>query len=149
MSDDINRQIAELEESLKLPLPATVRQQLEATLRQLRASALSTTGLVGQADNSGTVRGAVVGVNTGTIQLFFGARPPADAKKLLDSYLDALLERYQHLSLGRLIDKDRTGAEQSAAPALSLRAVYTALATDARLPRERFDLDAAELDTSL
>jgi len=36
-------------------------------------------------DGQGRVTGANVGVNAGTIQLFFGNAPPADGKELLDT----------------------------------------------------------------
>ena len=100
---------------------------------------------------NGAVRstGANIGVNQGTVQLFFGGRPPEDGARMLNAYLDALCERYRPLALGRLLTRERTGDERTAAPALPLRAVYTALATDARLPRERFTLTREELDKAL
>jgi formylglycine-generating enzyme required for sulfatase activity len=103
----------------------------------------------GSADVSGTLHGAAVGVNQGVIKLFFGARPPQDGRQILNAYLDALCERYRPLALSRLLTRERAGDEQATAPALPLRAVYTALATDARVPRERFDLSAEELDKAL
>ncbi|PDW00061.1 NACHT domain-containing protein, partial [Candidatus Viridilinea mediisalina] len=105
--------------------------------------------LKGQTEVSGTLHGAAVGVNDGTIQLFFGAQPPADAKPMLDGYLGALCQRYGPLALGRLITKNHDGNECPTTPTLSLREVYTALATDVRLPRERFTLSPKELDQAL
>ncbi|NNJ13331.1 SUMF1/EgtB/PvdO family nonheme iron enzyme [Chloroflexales bacterium ZM16-3] len=103
----------------------------------------------GTATNSGTVYGAAVGVSTGTIQLFFGTRPPEHGAQLLNAYLDALGERYRPLALGHLLTSEQTGNEQAVAPTLPLSAVYTALATDARVPRERFALTPKELDQAL
>ncbi|MEI8308722.1 MAG: SUMF1/EgtB/PvdO family nonheme iron enzyme [Chloroflexales bacterium] len=93
--------------------------------------------------------GGSVGVAVATLQMFFGGQPPADAASLLNAYLDALCERYRPLAFGRLLTKERPGDERAAAPALPLRAVYTALATDGYVPRERFDLTAKELDAAL
>jgi len=105
----------------------------------------------GNASLGGDARltGANVGVNQGTVQLFFGGAPPPDGARLLNAYLDTLCARYRPLALGRLLTRERTGDERTAAPTLPLRAVYTALATDARVPRERFDLTAEALDQAL
>src|SRR5262245_24032243 len=53
----------------------------------------------GVANISGTQRRNAVGVNFGTIQAFFGAQPPADAKELLDNYLESLIAEHAHLRL--------------------------------------------------
>ncbi len=105
--------------------------------------------MTGDVTVSGTMQGAAVGINHGTIHLFFGTHPPEDGAQLLTAYLDALGERYRPLALGRMLTSERDGNEQVVAPVLPLRAVYTALATDARLPRERFTLTPKELDQAL
>jgi hypothetical protein len=51
----------------------------------------------------------VVGVSSGTINAFFGAQPPANAKELLDTYLEMLVAIYDPLQLGRLLGKAQTG----------------------------------------
>ena len=140
------RTIAELEAALLLPLPDAARRQIEATLRSLRteapppmpdpaSGAVPTAGTV---EVPGTLRGTAAGVNYGTIQAFFGAQPPADAKELLDNYLESLIAEYGRLRLGKLLGKEQTGREQAVVPTLSLRAVYTSLATNARIPAEEF-----------
>jgi formylglycine-generating enzyme required for sulfatase activity len=101
IDDERARAIAELEATLQLPLPDAAHQQLEATLRHLRRevsdpapapadSTASTTGTVGV---SGTLRGAAVGVNQGTVQLFFGGAPDENTEPLLApllAWLEAL-----------------------------------------------------------
>ncbi|MEI6776483.1 MAG: hypothetical protein WCK70_06250 [Chloroflexales bacterium] len=106
-------------------------------------------GTKGTTDISGTLYGAAVGVSTGIIQLFFGARPPADGRQILNAYLDALCERYRPLALSRLLTREQAGNEHASAPSLPLGAVYTALSTDARIPHERFTLTPDELDRAL
>ncbi|MEI6179451.1 MAG: hypothetical protein WCP31_01755 [Chloroflexales bacterium] len=87
-------QIAALEASLSQPLTEVVRRLVEqqlADLRQQHAALVdgrgATTGdmagedvVKGITNVSGTVNGAAVGVNQGTMQLFFGQEPPVDAK---------------------------------------------------------------------
>ncbi len=140
--DTLAQQIAALEAALQLPLPEESRRPLLANLQALQAqrsaNAAGQAAIQGTANVSGTLRGTAVGVNLGTVQAFFGAAPPADAKELLDSYLESLVAEYGRLRLGKLLGKQQTGREQTALPALSLRAVYTALATNVRLPREPF-----------
>lgn len=96
MSDDEQaRAIVELEETLQLPLPNAARQQLEATLQRLRQGAtVPVSAATGSADPttgtvtvSGTLRGAAVGVNQGTVQLFFGSMPDKKAEPLLVALL--------------------------------------------------------------
>lgn len=112
-------------------------------------TAENTTAGSASVSGEGRVIGATLGVNQGTVQLFFGGKPPEDGAHLLNAYLDSLCERYRPLALGRLLIRERRGDERAAAPALPLRAVYTALATDARLPRERFELTGEELEQAL
>jgi hypothetical protein len=84
-------------------------------------------------------------VNQGTVQLFFGAQPPADGKELLDSYLEWLVAEHGYLRLGKLLGKAQSGREQETVPALSLRAVYTSLATTAWVAGETFQLERAAI----
>jgi formylglycine-generating enzyme required for sulfatase activity len=172
MSDslnDIDRQISELEADLEQVRSPRARAALEAELADLRTrraallnigdhaqiDSLQTGDLAGNdltkgtVDVSGELRGQAVGVNYGTVQAFFGTKPPDDGKHLLDAYLDTLCERYRPLALGRLLTRQRRGDEQTTTPALPLRAVYTALATRAYVRREPFAMTADELDKAL
>ncbi len=88
-------------------------------------------------------------MNYGVVQAFFGGNPPADGEALLRRYLDTLCERYRPLALGRLLTRERSGDERTTTPPLPLRAVYTALATDARVRCERFNLTFEELDKAI
>ena len=92
---------------------------------------------------------AAVGVNQGTIQLFFGAHPPPEAKALLDAYLRSLIEDHGTLRLGKLLEADRGGHDQAALPEIALLSVYTALTTDVMLPGELFSLDGDALREAL
>ncbi|MDQ2997661.1 MAG: SUMF1/EgtB/PvdO family nonheme iron enzyme, partial [Chloroflexota bacterium] len=141
------------------------RQQVQADLQALRATAaIAGDAIAGDkvagdkvVDPQGAVavsgearlHGAAVGVNAGTIQQFFGAQPPTDGKALLDSYLESLLVDHEHLNLGKLLGKEQTGREQAVVPRLALRAVYTSLATNARLPMAHFRLDREALQKEL
>jgi hypothetical protein len=149
-ADALDQQIAALEAALQLPLPADTHQRLMADLRALRDQRAAGGGtLQGATTVSGTLHGAAVGVNQGTVQVFFGAAPPADGQALLDGYLKSLIAAYGRLRLGKLLGKEQTGREATAAPTLALRDVYTALATNARLPRGRFSLAARELRAAM
>ncbi|RRR75217.1 MAG: NACHT domain-containing protein [Candidatus Viridilinea halotolerans] len=88
----------------------------------------------GTVNVSGTLHGTAVGVNQGTIQLFFGAQPPLDAKPLLDSYLRGLIADHGYLRLGKLLDRDRSGRDQAVMPEIALLKVYTSLTTDLLRP---------------
>lgn len=92
------------------------------------------------ASGDAEITGAVVGVNQGTIQLFFGTQPPVDAKALLDSYLRTLIADHGSLRLGKLLDRDRSGRDQAVLPEIALLKVYTSLATDLLLPVGPFAL---------
>ncbi len=81
-------------------------------------------------DGQGRVTGANVGVNAGTIQLFFGAEPPGDAKALLDSYLRSLIAEHGYLRLGKLLERERSGRDQAIMPEIALLKVYTTLTTN-------------------
>jgi hypothetical protein len=80
-SDSLDQQIAALEEALKLPLPEATRVQIEQDVRALRtqrsAQLAGTVGakIEGRTDVSGTLHGAAIGVNLGTVQTAFGASP--------------------------------------------------------------------------
>jgi len=79
---ELTRKIAELE------------AQLQA-LRQAEAAPMATAP-AGIADVSGTLRGNAVGVNYGTVQAFFGAQIPTDAKegsgRMSNGTLSAILQ---------------------------------------------------------
>ncbi len=78
--DQRAHRMAELAEALTLPLPAGIRDQFEQELADLRAQELlapaappappAVTGAVEL--RGGTVRGTTIGLNTGTVQVFFG-----------------------------------------------------------------------------
>ena len=76
-SDSRDQQIAQLEDALKLPLPEATRVQIQRDLDRLRAEKAAAGGIHGTADVSGTLYGSAVGVNLGTVQSYYGARPPA------------------------------------------------------------------------
>src|SRR5438045_1955077 len=87
--------------------------ELEAELRALRETAAPPADPIagatqGTANVSGTLQGIATGVNYGTVQAFFGAQPPADAKELLDNYLESLIAEHAHLRLGKLLGKEQT-----------------------------------------
>ncbi|MEI6180885.1 MAG: SUMF1/EgtB/PvdO family nonheme iron enzyme, partial [Chloroflexales bacterium] len=106
-------------------------------------------GTTGTTNVSGTVNGAAVGVNQGTIQLFFGQEPPVDAKLLLDSYLQALIAEHGYLRLGKLLERERTGYDQAIMPEIALLKVYTTLTTDRLLPVGPFALGRRELRSQM
>jgi formylglycine-generating enzyme required for sulfatase activity len=169
--DDLARQIAELEADLAHVRSDRARAAIEAdiaALREQRAALLhigpgAQTGDVTTGDNAGRdvrkdVRGRVdvsgkadvaVGVNPGTIQLFFGATPPPDAKSLLDSYLNHLIADHGYLRLGKLLDRERSGRDQAVLPEIELLRVYTSLTTDVLLPVEPFELSRDDLKAAL
>jgi hypothetical protein len=97
--------------------------------------------LKGAIEVSGTLRGAAVGVNQGTVQLFFSGQLPSDSKQLLDSYLETLIAEHGRLRLGKLLGKEQSGREQAVMPALLLSAVYTAMATNTWIAGEMFAAD--------
>ncbi len=101
----------------------------------------------GQATLAGDSRltGANVGVNQGTVQMFFGAQAPADGKELLDSYLRALVAEHGRLRLGKLLGKEQSGREQTTMPPISLLKVFTSLTTEALIPVEPFTPGPQEL----
>src|SRR5262245_52819908 len=79
---ELDQQIAALEDALKLPLPDAARAQLEQQLRALQAQRSAQGAPIhGDVDVSGTLHGAAVGVNLGTVQTYFGASPPAPGAK--------------------------------------------------------------------
>ncbi len=84
----------------------------------------------GSVNNTGTVKGAAVGVNQGTIQLFFtaaGLPDPADAQRaLVQRYLARVVETCDRLRLSGLVQRER----RDASPALTLSHVYVALAAE-------------------
>lgn len=82
-SDSLNRQIAALEDALKLALPDATRTQIEQDLRVLRAQRSAQlagptgTPIEGRTEVSGTLQGNAIGVNLGTVQTYLGAPLPA------------------------------------------------------------------------
>jgi formylglycine-generating enzyme required for sulfatase activity len=115
--------------------PEEIQRQIAALQAKLAAAQQTphpTHGTV-TATGSAEVKQAV-GVNNGVIQAFFGMQPPVDSKELLDSYLDSLIQQYSRLRLGKLLPKDQSGREETTAPALSLRNVYTSLTTEYWMP---------------
>ena len=84
----------------------------------------------GAVNNRGTVTGAAVGVNQGTVQLFFGQEPPPDAKGLLTDYLTALHDQVVALRLARMGTQRKDVRGTSLLPPLHLADVFTHLITD-------------------
>jgi hypothetical protein len=102
-SDELARQVAALEEALKLPLPDASRRQLEQQLSELRARQAATpaAGIHGTVNVPGTLYGSAVGINLGTVRTYSGtpleaagAQPTAnvlqeeidDQRELLDAH---------------------------------------------------------------
>ena len=83
----------------------------------------------GAVNNRGTVTGAAVGVNQGTVQLFFGQEPPPDAKGLLTDYLTALHDQVVALRLARMGTQRKDVRGTSLLPPLHLADVFTNLIT--------------------
>jgi formylglycine-generating enzyme required for sulfatase activity len=100
-----NHKIADLEAALQLPLPETVRQQLELTLAHLRAEGanLAVANSAARDLNQSTVNvgdgariyGPAVGINLGKI--IYGRDPLEDERRLLIWYLDALANKLYRL----------------------------------------------------
>src|SRR5215213_6637578 len=145
---NIDREIAEIEEALKLPLKEAAKRGLKVELRHLyiQKASSQTQKTAPDPSSQGSVHvqhsmhGNAIGVNFGTVQAFFGDNSILwpDGKELLDAYLAALIEQHDYLRLGKLLSKDQTGREQESVPALSLHSIYTALVTDARIPGSEF-----------
>ncbi|NNJ13334.1 SUMF1/EgtB/PvdO family nonheme iron enzyme [Chloroflexales bacterium ZM16-3] len=150
--ESLARQIADVEHDLTQPLSprtkATLEQEL-AALRQQHAALLNLSGAQigdarfgdmaggnldkhtqGKVDVPGEVRGAAVGVNQGTIQIFFGSAGisnPADAQRaLVQHYLARVVETCDRLRLSGLVQRER----RDASPALTLSHVYVVLAAE-------------------
>ena len=71
--DELDRQIAELEETLHLPLRESALQLVRKQLAELQQErARLTGGVQNTVNNSGTIHGSVTGANYGTVQNFFG-----------------------------------------------------------------------------
>ena len=91
----------------------------------------------------GTVNGAAVGVNQGTIHVFVttaGLPKPADAQRaLVKSYLARVVETCDRLRLSELVQRER----RDASPALTLSQIYVALAAETWLKVE----EATRADT--
>lgn len=136
-SEDFDRQVTALETALQLPLPEITHQQIRRDLESLRYK-IAQRKLEGKVDVSGELYGVAVGVNVGTVQVFFGDKFSDDGKRLLNNYLDALILEYGRLRLGKLLAKEQTGREESTAPTLPLRSVYTSLATKHRVAAKKF-----------
>ncbi|GAB4208516.1 MAG: hypothetical protein OHK0022_38180 [Roseiflexaceae bacterium] len=127
----LEQQAAELEAS-RATLQGLVLQLVQQALVgvQERREALKQIETTVSISGGAGVHGAVLGVNQGTVQVFFGGQPPENGAALLDAYLDALGRECEHLRLSRLTGKRQSGADQRADPPLRLQAVYTSLTTD-------------------
>ena len=123
--DALVQQIAELEATLKLSLPDVARHPLEAELARLCAARDVVTGTT---NVSGTVNGAAVGVNLGTI--IYGRDPSEDERRRLVWYLDALAGDLRCLPL-RGLDTNLAQATNASAHSagISLAQVYVMVAT--------------------
>jgi formylglycine-generating enzyme required for sulfatase activity len=125
--DDIQRQIDQLE-AMRGTLDAAIINDAIAKL-QAKLPAQDVKGTATTRDNYGQN----IGVNLGTVQQFFGAEPPTNAKELLDSYLDSLVREYRYLRLGKLLANERSGRNEATAPTLLLSRVYTNMTTNGPL----------------
>ncbi len=120
----------------------TTQQQGTNNASSSAGDVLQTVGSASVGD-AGRVHGAVIGVNDGTISMFFGAQPPANAKALLDSYLESLITHHDVLQVSRLLTKPLDGRGTAIKP-LTLCDVFTSLAVDAAV-REPFRLSAEQI----
>ncbi|MFP4437893.1 MAG: SUMF1/EgtB/PvdO family nonheme iron enzyme [Chloroflexaceae bacterium] len=128
----IVEQLRQLPRAARQMMLDTMQPEIRAAVEQALAGDTSpqpagTT--YGSADIGGDNSGQNIGVNSGTVQQFFGAAPPVDGAKLLAAYLTSLISECQQLRLQRLVDQAQTGGEQHAVPQLKLQAVYTGLTT--------------------
>ena len=106
-SDSRDQQIAALQDALTLPLPEATRAQIQRDLDRLRAEKAAAAGIHGTADVSGTLYGSAVGVNLGTVQNYYGARPPAApgerpagvTQEQIDDQYDLLVSHRRTLAL--------------------------------------------------
>jgi len=148
---EIERRIREIEADRAAAKSDATRRLLDDELAKLRARlggagrsrrGRGKTGAEsGRVDVAGEARveTAVGLIRAETVQMFFGARPPGDAKEMLESYLRSL-GAHDRVRLDRLLAHERSGRDDAAAPAMSLRKVFTTLATDARVLVGPFDL---------
>ncbi len=126
--DDLERQIATLRRRLDDEDDPDIRDAIAAKLDKLcaRLDQISR----GQATVHGDNLGQMVGINMGTMQLFFGTPTPSEDKAtLLAAYLTSMVSEWQQLRLGRLVEQPQTGCDQPTLPTLTLQAVYTGLTT--------------------
>ncbi len=144
---DREQQIRELEEALTASTPDAVRRAIESELARLRTGSADGDLVPGRTPHvevrGAGFRGNAVGVNLGIVQAFFGAKPAASAdelKVMLDDYLDALARQHDRMRLGPLLARERTGRDEARAPSVSLRRVFTSMATNARVRLGTFDL---------
>ncbi|GAB4211721.1 MAG: hypothetical protein OHK0022_46580 [Roseiflexaceae bacterium] len=128
---ELEQEISELEEARATARSGAVRQAAEQALTGApeRRAVLTSVNATQQIGGHAQVHQAI-GINFGTVQAFFGAKPPEDGAVLLNDYLDSLVQECDRLRLSRLTSKRQTGAEQGTAPPLRLQAVYTSLTTD-------------------
>ncbi|NJL06114.1 MAG: SUMF1/EgtB/PvdO family nonheme iron enzyme [Chloroflexaceae bacterium] len=127
--DDLQRKIDAIEAQRALLGDAAV----DAAIAALKAQAAPPPppSTQGDATVGGDNPGVNVGVNTGTVQQFFGtATPGEDKATLLADYLTSLTSECQQLRLSRLVREKQTGDEQQTVPRLKLQAVYTSLTTN-------------------
>ncbi|NOK59881.1 MAG: hypothetical protein GFH27_549291n73 [Chloroflexi bacterium AL-W] len=81
--------------------------------------------------NSSDLQGTVAGViSQSTIYQFFNGKPPEDGERLLQLYLNQLINQYDTVLLRRMTEKRQSGTEQATTPKLKLQDVYTSLTTN-------------------
>jgi formylglycine-generating enzyme required for sulfatase activity len=133
MSDDQARQIADYEAALRLPLPDSVRHDIEFKLENLRAEGanLAIANTVGRDLNQGAINlsddarinGVAIGVNLGKI--IYGRDPREEERRKLVWYLTALSNKLRRLPL-RGLDATLDEGGQG----MSLGRVYVMLSTN-------------------
>lgn len=144
---ELTAKLARLD-AARVALDPEDRSSMDAPIEKCRREIAALTGgppaapdTTGEINISGgRIDGSVVGVNQGVIVSFYGAAPPPNAKKLLDSYLQSLLKQHGKLRLGKLLADERDSRGENKAPAMALGNVYTAMATNATVRLAAFTL---------
>ncbi|HEY3231610.1 MAG TPA: NACHT domain-containing protein, partial [Roseiflexaceae bacterium] len=126
------REVAELEAALRMPLPDAARRQIELTLENLRGEGanLAVANTIAHDLNQGAVNlsddaridGVAVGVNLGRI--IYGRDPQEDERRRLVWYLDALANQLYRLPLRGLEERLAQG------DGVALPRVYVTLASE-------------------